>query len=198
MPSSARRSSAPRASRSLAAQTAVNGAAPASSVSIAERAALAVEARAHDETLVEREAGLGQTAAIALEPLARDVQRRRAGQEGDLAVPRRDELGDHAGDAGRVVDADVGLAEGVGREVDDGRAVARIAATCLRISSFTAGSSRPLPAKMSVAARIERSRRTYEFSRSAIAVGAAGDDQEAAAAPPRPRRRARPRRSTGR
>ena len=37
---------------------------------------------------------------------------------------------------------------------------------CRRISALRAGSSSPLPAKISVAARIERSSRTYEFSRS--------------------------------
>ena len=45
---------------------------------------------------------------------------------------------------------------------------ARMAATCLATSALSTGSVRPLPAKMTVAARIDRSRRTYESSRSAI------------------------------
>ena len=54
-----------------------------------------------------------------------------------------------------------------------------MAATCFGSSSFSAGSSSPLPAKITAAARIERSSRTYAFSRSAFAR-AAGDDQVAA------------------
>ena len=44
---------------------------------------------------------------------------------------------------------------------------ARIAARCRAISSLASGSSRPLPANTTAAARIERSRRMYSRSRSA-------------------------------
>ena len=133
-----------------------------------ERAALAVEAGAHDESLVVCDARLGQAAPVALLAPVRHVQRRRAGQERDPPVAQLDQRRDHPLDAGRVVDADVGLAEGVRREVHDRRAVGPHRRHVLGHLVVEAGSSRPLPAKMIVAARIERSRRTYDCSRSAI------------------------------
>ena len=56
---------------------------------------------------------------------------------------------------------------------------ARIAARCRSISSLSAGSSSPLPAKTTAAARIERSRRTYESLALGVPLRAAGDDQVA-------------------
>ena len=63
MPSSASRSSAPSASRSLAAQIAVNGAAPASSVSTPSAPPSRLNPVLHDQALVERDARLGEARA---------------------------------------------------------------------------------------------------------------------------------------
>ena len=54
------------------------------------------------------------------------------------------------------------------REVDDGRAVgAHRGQVLLDLVGCDSGSSRPLAAKITLAARIERSSRTYDVSRSA-------------------------------
>ena len=72
--------------------------------------ALAVERGVDDEALVEREVRVRQAAAVAGEPLARDVQERRAGEERDPPVAEGRERADHRRDPARVVDADLRLA----------------------------------------------------------------------------------------
>ena len=66
---------------------------------------------------------VGETVPVAGEPRPGDEQRPRPGQERDPAMAQRDKGGDHRRDPGRVVDADLGLAQRVRREVDDRRAV---------------------------------------------------------------------------
>ena len=81
----------------------------------------ALGARVGRETGLDHEPGVGldagvlQAAAIAVEPLAGDVQRGRPGQAGDVAMTELDECRDHRRDAAGIVDADLGLAQGVRR-----------------------------------------------------------------------------------
>ena len=170
IPSAASRWSAPRASRSLAAQTAVNGASAGQQFIDATAPPSRLKPVLTTRRSSYGEPGVGEAAAVALQPPAR---RRTAtsGRRGTRSAdgPARPARATIRGDAGGVVDADVRLAVGMRREVDDRRAVGPHRGHVLRhLASFRAASARPLPAKMTVAARMERSRRTYESSRSAI------------------------------
>ena len=89
----------------------------------AERPAAGVEPGPHDQPLVVRDARRLEPAPVAGQPLAGDEQRRRAGEERDPPVAQADERADHRRDPRGVVDADLGLAARVRREVDDRRAV---------------------------------------------------------------------------
>ncbi len=142
--------------------------------------AVAVEPGADDQPLVERDARLGQAPAIAGESLARDVQRGRTGQERDLPMAEPDELGDHRRDAADVVDADLRLARGVRREVDDGRAVAAHRGDVLAHLRVDHRVVQP-------AAREDERGRAHRAQQAdvrvlalGVAIGAAGDDQVAA------------------
>ena len=80
-----------------------------------------------------------------------------------------------------VVDADLRLARA--RAARGGRRPRRIRAARPRGAAaprLTPASSRPEPAKMTPAARIERSSRTYEALARAVALDRAGDDEVAA------------------
>ena len=122
-PSSARRPSAPSASRSLAQHTALNGTSAASSMSMPRAPPSASKLVRTTSRSSITDAGLLEAAPVAGQARPGDVQRARPGEEGDPAVTQRDQRRDHRRDPGRVVDTDVGLAEGMRREVDDGRAI---------------------------------------------------------------------------
>ncbi len=130
------------------------------------RARLGGKARVDDHSLVDGNIRVAQSAPVAGESLARHVQRRRPGHERDAAMTERHERRDHRRDAGLVVDADLRRALGVRREVDDSGAGGAQRGDVARQLLDDAGSSRPEPAKMTPAARIERSSRTYDASRA--------------------------------
>ena len=197
-PSSARRWSAPIASRSFAQAIAVNGVPAERSDVDAERAALAIERRVDDEPVVEGDPRLREAAPIAGQALAGDEERPRPGEERDPAMAEPDERRDHRRRFPRRCRRGppvhrVRAARG-GRPRRRRPASPRGAGS---ISSFASGSSRPLPANTIAAARIERSSRTYERSRSGIPLGAAGDHEVARRGRRRPRRPGRLPRSTG-
>ncbi len=83
-----------------------------------------VEAGAHDEAIVGGDPGRGQPMLIAGQPVARDVERPRAGQECDLPMPERHQRRDHGRDPGGIVDPDVRIAKGMRRQMHDRSAIA--------------------------------------------------------------------------
>ena len=144
-----------------------------------ERAAVRVEARPHDEPLVVGEPRLIEPAPIAGQPRPGHEQRSWPRQERDLAVAEGDERRDHRRDPGRVVDADVGLAEGVRREMDDRGAIGlhRREVTVDLLADGRVVESAPGKDDGRGADRAEQPDiRALAFG---VALGAAGDDQEA-------------------
>ena len=91
----------------------------------AERAALPVEARADDEPLVERDTGLGQTPAVAGEPLParRTVSTARQGTR-SRRCPSSTSAATIVAIPPALSTPTSGSPSGVRRQVDDGRAVA--------------------------------------------------------------------------
>ena len=114
---------APSASRSLAAQTAVNGVSPASSASMPSAPPSWLKPVLTTSRSSYAMPGLGEAAPVALLPAERHVQRGRAGEECDAAMAQLHQGGDHPRDPGGIVHADVGVPCGMWREMHDGRAI---------------------------------------------------------------------------
>ena len=167
MPSSARRASAPMASGSLAQAIAVNGADPPSRVST-PRAPPSLS------KLVWITSRSSNGIPASSRPRRYPASRARATNSVDGPARNAISRWPSATSAATIdaIPASLSTPTSAGPSACGDRWTTaapspRIAARCFSISWFDAGSSRPLAAKITPAARIERSSRTYDVSRSA-------------------------------